>query len=151
LDIYCGVGFFSVELAPLVESFVGVELDHMAIQAARRNAAARARTNGEFIAGTAEEQLPAILSRFPAPATTVLLDPPRKGCQPETLQMLRRVQPAQIIYISCHPATMARDLNILCAQGAFELAQVRPLDMFPHTQHVECVGDLRCKAATGSP
>jgi len=81
----------------------------------------------------------------------VLLDPPRKGCQPETLQMLRRVQPAQIIYISCHPATMARDLNILCAQGAFELAQVRPLDMFPHTQHVECVGDLRCKAATGSP
>ncbi|HNW06251.1 MAG: class I SAM-dependent RNA methyltransferase [Verrucomicrobia bacterium] len=151
LDIYCGVGFFSVELAPLAESFVGVELDHMAIQAARRNAAARARTNGEFIAGTAEEQLPAILSRFPAPATTVLLDPPRKGCQPETLQMLRRVQPAQIIYISCHPATMARDLNILCAQGAFELAQVRPLDMFPHTQHVECVGDLRCKAATGSP
>lgn len=151
LDIYCGVGFFSVELAPLVESFVGVELDHMAIQAARRNAATRARTNGEFIAGTAEEQLPAILSRFPAPATTVLLDPPRKGCQPETLQMLRRVQPAQIIYISCHPATMARDLNILCAQGAFELAQVRPLDMFPHTQHVECVGDLRCKAATGSP
>jgi len=151
LDIYCGVGFFSVELAPLVESFVGVELDRMAIQAARRNAAARARTNGEFIAGTAEEQLPAILSRFPAPATTVLLDPPRKGCQPETLQMLRRVQPAQIIYISCHPATMARDLNILCAQGAFELAQVRPLDMFPHTQHVECVGDLRCKAATGSP
>ena len=143
LDIYCGVGFFSVELAPLAESFVGVELDHMAIQAARRNAAARARTNGEFIAGTAEEQLPAILSRFPAPATTVLLDPPRKGCQPETLQMLRRVQPAQIIYISCHPATMARDLNILCAQGAFELAQVRPLDMFPHTQHVECVGDLR--------
>ena len=151
LDIYCGVGFFSVELAPLVESFVGVELDRMAIQAARRNAATRARTNGEFIAGTAEEQLPAILSRFPAPATTVLLDPPRKGCQPETLQMLRRVQPAQIIYISCHPATMARDLNILCAQGAFELAQVRPLDMFPHTQHVECVGDLRCKAATGSP
>lgn len=151
LDIYCGVGFFSVELAPLVESFVGVELDRMAIQAARRNAAARARTNGEFIAGTAEEQLPAILSRFPAPATTVLLDPPRKGCQPETLQMLRRVQPAQIIYISCHPATMARDLNILCAQGAFELAQVRPLDMFPHTQHVECVGDLRCKAAAGSP
>ena len=151
LDIYCGVGFFSVELAPLAESFVGVELDHMAIQAARRNAAARARTNGEFIAGTAEEQWPAILSRFPAPATTVLLDPPRKGCQPETLQMLRRVQPAQIIYISCHPATMARDLNILCAQGAFELAQVRPLDMFPHTQHVECVGDLRCKAAAGSP
>ena len=95
LDVYCGVGFFSMELGDLVESFVGVELDRLAIQAARRNAAARARTNGEFVAGAAEDVLPALLSRFPAGATTVLLDPPRTGCQPETLQMLRRAQPAQ--------------------------------------------------------
>jgi tRNA/tmRNA/rRNA uracil-C5-methylase (TrmA/RlmC/RlmD family) len=151
VDVYCGVGFFSMELGDLVESFVGVELDRLAIQAARRNAATRARTNGEFIAGAVEDVLPALLSRFPAGATTVLLDPPRTGCKPETLQMLRRVRPAQIIYVSCHPATMVRDLNVLCAEDVFELARTVPLDMFPNTQHVECVSDLRCKLAAAGP
>jgi tRNA/tmRNA/rRNA uracil-C5-methylase (TrmA/RlmC/RlmD family) len=148
LDIYCGVGFFSIELADLVQSFVGVELDALAIQAARKNASARGRANGQFVAGAAEDVLPMLLSRFTAEATAVLLDPPRKGCQPEMLQVLRRARPAQIIYVSCHPATMARDLNILCADCVFELAQVVPLDMFPHTQHVECVADIRCRLAS---
>ena len=74
----------------------------------------------------------------------VLLDPPRKGCWPELLKLLRQTRPAQVIYVSCHPATMARDLNILCAEGVFRLVQLQPLDMFPQTQHVECVADLRC-------
>jgi tRNA/tmRNA/rRNA uracil-C5-methylase (TrmA/RlmC/RlmD family) len=143
-DVYCGVGFFGIELGDAVETFVGVEYDRMAIQSARRNAAARGRTNGEFLGGTAEELLPGLLARFTAEATTVLLDPPRKGCQPETLELLRRIHPAQIIYVSCHPATIARDLNVLCADGLFKVAQVVPLDMFPQTAHVECVADLRC-------
>src|SRR5439155_12372040 len=109
-DVYCGVGFFSIEMADLVESFVGVELDQQDIRAARRNAAARGRANGRFVAGTAEELLPELLDRFSAGATTVLLDPPRKGCRREVLQLLRQVRPAQVIYVSCHPATMARDL-----------------------------------------
>jgi tRNA/tmRNA/rRNA uracil-C5-methylase (TrmA/RlmC/RlmD family) len=142
-DVYCGVGFFSLELADVVESFAGVEYDQMAIKAARRNAAARNRANGQFAAGTAEELLPDLLARFTAAATTVLLDPPRKGCQPETLELLRRVRPAQIIYVSCHPATMARDLSLLCADDAYRVSQVVPLDMFPQTAHVECVADLR--------
>jgi 23S rRNA (uracil1939-C5)-methyltransferase len=74
---------------------------------------------------------------------TVLLDPPRKGCRRQALALLRQTKPAQIIYVSCHPATMARDLNILCGNGVFELAHVQPLDLFPQTQHVECVADLR--------
>jgi 23S rRNA (uracil1939-C5)-methyltransferase len=148
LDIFCGVGFFSLELGNRVESFVGVELDGLAIKSARRNAAARGRTNGEFVAGTAEEWLPALLRRFAGQATTVLLDPPRKGCRSETLQLLRQARPAQIIYVSCDPATMARDLNVLCAEGVFDLAQVVPLDMFPQTMHVESVADLRCKSVT---
>jgi tRNA/tmRNA/rRNA uracil-C5-methylase (TrmA/RlmC/RlmD family) len=151
LDVYCGVGFFSIELGDLVQSFVGVELDRLAVQAARRNASAHGRTNGQFVASAAEEVLPTLLSRFTAQATAVLLDPPRKGCQPAILQVLRRAQPAQIIYVSCHPATMARDLNVLCADGVFELAQVVPLDMFPHTQHVECVADIRCRLAAAGP
>jgi tRNA/tmRNA/rRNA uracil-C5-methylase (TrmA/RlmC/RlmD family) len=144
VDVYCGVGFFSLELSGLVDSFVGVELDQLAIEAGRRNASARNCSNGEFIAGTAEQLLPGLLMRFTAGRTTVLLDPPRKGCHPSTIQLLREVRPAQVIYVSCHPATMARDLNILCADNVFKLAQVVPLDMFPQTSHVESVADLRC-------
>lgn len=143
VDLYCGVGFFGIEMAGAVESFVGVECDRMAITAARKNVASRNITNGEFISANVEEALPELVHKFSPAATSVLIDPPRKGCQPDTLQLLREQRPAQIIYVSCHPATMARDLNILCADGVFRLAKVTPLDMFPQTQHVECVADLR--------
>jgi tRNA/tmRNA/rRNA uracil-C5-methylase (TrmA/RlmC/RlmD family) len=150
IDLYCGVGFFGIEAADVVESFVGVEYDQLAIKAARQNAALRKITNGEFVAAKVEEILPALLQKFSVLAdgqlenkTSVILDPPRKGCWPETLELLRQTKPAQVIYVSCHPATMARDLNILCADGVFELSRVQPLDMFPQTQHVECVADLR--------
>jgi len=147
VDAYCGVGFFGIELAGAVERFLGVELDHQAIKAARRNAASRQITNGDFIEGRAEQLLPAILERFPAAATTVLIDPPRTGCPPVGLESLRKNRPAQVLYVSCHPATLARDLKALCADGLFELRGVTPLDMFPQTQHVECVADLRLCAS----
>ena len=143
IDLYCGVGFFGIEVAGVVDSFVGVEYDALAIKAARQNAAARKINNGEFIAAKSEEALPELLKKFPTENTSVILDPPRKGCWPSLLELLRTTRPAQVIYVSCHPATMARDLNILCADGVFELARVQPLDMFPQTQHVECVADLR--------
>ena len=143
IDLYCGVGFFGIEAAGAVESFVGVEYDQMAIKAARQNASQRGITNGEFIAAKVEEALPGLLEKFSAEQTAVILDPPRKGCWPEALELLRQTRPEQVIYVSCHPATMARDLNILCGDGVFELVQVQPLDMFPQTQHVECVADLR--------
>jgi tRNA/tmRNA/rRNA uracil-C5-methylase (TrmA/RlmC/RlmD family) len=145
IDLYCGVGFFGIEAAGVVDSFVGVEYDQLAITAARQNAASRKINNGEFVAAKVEEILPALLQKFSAEKTSVILDPPRKGCWPATLELLRQTRPAQVIYVSCHPATMARDLNILCADGVFELVQVQPLDMFPQTQHVECVADLRRK------
>lgn len=143
VDAYCGVGFFAVELADAVESFVGVEVDAQAIKAARRNAAARGRSNGEFLLGRTEDVLPDLLKRFDAGRTAVVIDPPRAGCPRESLELLRATGPAQVIYVSCHPATLARDLEILCADGGFDLKQVTPLDMFPQTQHVECVADLR--------
>jgi tRNA/tmRNA/rRNA uracil-C5-methylase (TrmA/RlmC/RlmD family) len=143
LDVYCGVGFFSLELADMVERFAGIELDALAIKAARQNAAARGRTNGEFVGGAAEDELPRLIETFEPTASTVLLDPPRKGCAPSLIELLRRLRPAQVLYVSCHPATMARDLNALCAAGVFSLARVMPLDMFPQTQHVESVADLR--------
>jgi len=151
IDLYCGVGFFGIEAADLVTSFVGVEYDQPAIQAARKNLSDRQITNGEFLAAKVEDVLPALLEKFSAEKTAVILDPPRKGCWPATLDLLRQTRPAQVIYVSCHPATMARDLNILCGDGVFDLAQVQPLDMFPQTQHVECVADLRSKPRGPAP
>ncbi len=151
VDLYCGVGFFGIELADLVESFVGVEYDRLAINSARKNIASRKISNGEFISSTVEEVLPTLLQKFSPEKTSIILDPPRKGCLPETLRLLRETRPAQVIYVSCHPATMARDLNILCAEGVFELARVQPLDMFPQTQHVECVADLRAGQNLATP
>jgi tRNA/tmRNA/rRNA uracil-C5-methylase (TrmA/RlmC/RlmD family) len=143
IDLYCGVGFFGIETADAVDSFVGVEYDQPAIGAARKNLETRKIRNGEFISAKVEDVLPELLQRFSPEKTTVILDPPRKGCWPATLELLRQTRPAQVIYVSCHPATMARDLNILSGDGVFNLAQVQPLDMFPQTQHVECVADLR--------
>ena len=150
IDLYCGVGFFGIELADLVESFVGVEYDQQAIKSARRNLAIHHRNNGEFISASVEEALPELLEKFSPEATSLLLDPPRKGCPRELLELLSREKPSQIIYVSCHPATMARDLNVLCADGVFRLVQVVPLDMFPQTQHVECVAELRVAASTSN-
>ncbi|HCE06112.1 MAG TPA: RNA methyltransferase [Verrucomicrobiales bacterium] len=143
IDTYCGVGFFAIELASLAKRYAGVEYDKGAIKAARENATQFGGDNGEFIEGRTEDLLPSLLAKFDAGKTSVILDPPRKGCAPAALEQLREVRPSQVIYISCHPATLARDLNILCADGVYRLEQVIPVDMFPHTQHVECITDLR--------
>jgi tRNA/tmRNA/rRNA uracil-C5-methylase (TrmA/RlmC/RlmD family) len=150
-DLYCGVGFFGIELCNSVETFIGVEYDRRAIRAAEQNALSRKITNGRFISARVEDVLPGLLETISAEKTAVLLDPPRKGCGREILNLLRETRPRQVIYVSCHPATMARDLNILCAEGVFELLHVQPLDMFPQTQHVECVADLRAGTSAHNP
>ena len=142
VDAYCGIGFFSLSMADLVEGFVGIDIDKQCILSARKNLAERGIENGEFIQGKTEEQMDALLERFPADDTTLILDPPRKGVHKEGLEMLANANPRQVIYVSCHPATLARDLKWLCEQG-YELKSVTALDMFPQTQHVECVADLR--------
>ncbi|HEV2329524.1 MAG TPA: class I SAM-dependent RNA methyltransferase [Verrucomicrobiae bacterium] len=143
VDLYCGVGFFGIELADSVERFTGVEYDRQAVRAAEKNAAARKVENGRFIAAKVEDVLANLLDPAAAREAVVLIDPPRKGCGPDILKLLRSIRPRQVIYVSCHPATMARDLNILRSESVFELLRVQPLDMFPQTQHVECVADLR--------
>tara|TARA_B100000482_G_scaffold13584_1_gene9521 strand:- start:172 stop:1383 length:1212 start_codon:yes stop_codon:yes gene_type:complete len=143
IDTYCGVGFFAIELANLTKRFVGVESDKLAIKAAQENSIKFGATNGEFIDGRTEDLLPELLKKFSPNKTSVILDPPRKGCAPSAIEQLRKVKPSQIIYISCHPATLARDLNILCSEGVYKLERVYPIDMFPHTQHIECITDLR--------
>ncbi|MCF7668956.1 MAG: class I SAM-dependent RNA methyltransferase [Verrucomicrobia bacterium] len=143
IDSYCGVGFFSIALADDTEEFLGIEQDRQAIRAARANAERKGKHNGRYVEGKTEEVLPQLWDHFPADRTCLLLDPPRTGCKQPTLDMIRRERPSQVIYISCHPATLARDVSAICENGPYELNGVVPLDMFPQTQHVECVVDLR--------
>jgi len=147
VDAYCGVGFFSLSCADLLGEFIGIDVDQQAIRAARQNAARRGVTNGEYFVGRTEFMLDDLLRKFPARETVFVLDPPRTGCPAPSLRRLKEACPRQIIYVSCHPATLARDLILLCQDGVFDLARVQPLDMFPHTQHVECVADLRRREA----
>ena len=94
--------------------------------------------NVSMLKGRVEELLPAMA----APPDVVLLDPPRAGCQPVVLDAISRFQPETVIYVSCNPSTLARDLRVL-VDGGYELLSVTPLDMFPHTGHIECVSALR--------
>jgi 23S rRNA (uracil1939-C5)-methyltransferase len=139
VDAYCGVGTFALLMAPLVESVVGIEEAHVAIVDAEYNG--RDVPNASFLEGRTENVLPNLaLSRRP---DAVVLDPARVGAQPEVLHALLdpALRPPRLVYVSCDPATLARDLRIL-VDGGYHLDEVQPLDMFPQTYHVECVATL---------
>lgn len=137
IDAYCGIGTFTLPLARLVKQALGLEVQAAAVELAKQNAQANNLTNVEFYAGKVEKLLPTI----GATADIVLLDPPRKGCDLAVLKTLLQTQPQRIVYISCKPATLARDLKILC-QGGYQLLRVQPVDFFPQTSHVECAAFL---------
>ena len=142
IDAYCGVGFFGLEMAAQLDGVIGVELDRPAINAARENAAKRNVHNAEFVHGQAELLLPKLLERFPVELTTLLMDPPRAGLLPGSIDAILNSGVSHVVYVSCHPATLARDLKLLCASGQYRLDRVTPYDMFPQTQHVECVAEI---------
>jgi 23S rRNA (uracil1939-C5)-methyltransferase len=138
LDAYCGIGTFTLPLSKRVKRAMGIEVHPASVVQARANARLNGINNVEFRTGEVEELLPELEIQ----ADVVLLDPPRTGCDRSVLDMLTAMQPAQIIYISCKPATLARDLQILCEQGNYRLAHVQPADFFPQTSHVECIAFL---------
>ncbi len=138
LDAYCGIGTFTLPLSKRVKKVVGIEVHAASVIQARANARLNGINNIEFRTGEVEELLP----ELDLTADVVLLDPPRTGCDRAVLDALTAMQPAQIIYISCKPATLARDLQVLCEQGNYRLTHVQPADFFPQTAHVECVAFL---------
>ncbi len=134
IDAYCGVGTFTLPLAQKVKQAIGIEVQGSSIQQAWENAHHNDIHNVEFHAGTVESILPSL----DVTADIVLLDPPRKGCDRQVLDTLLHSKPKQIIYISCNPATLARDLKHLCASQQYQIQWVQPADFFPQTPHVEC-------------
>ncbi len=146
VDAYCGIGTFSLLIAQKVKQVIGIESLPDAVRQARHNSRYNHTDNISFIEGSVENELPTI-----PPADIVVLDPPRKGCDVVVLETLLRRQPQQIVYISCHPATLARDLKILTATGEYTLTAWRAADFFPQTAHVECVAFLVRKGGSQLP
>lgn len=140
-DLYCGIGTISLFLAQKAGQVYGVEIVPQAIEDARKNAEINGIKNARFYVGKAEEVLP----RFPEKrADVIVVDPPRKGCDRTLLETILEMQPEKVVYVSCDPATLARDLKVLC-EGGYELKKVRAVDMFPMTVHVETVVRLQRK------
>lgn len=136
VDAYCGVGTLSLPIAARVREVIGIEVVPEAIADARENAALNRVDNVSFVCGAVEKVL-----GEKKRADVVILNPPRQGCQGTVLQALQVKRPDRIVYISCDPATLARDMRLLVDKG-FKAERVCPFDMFPQTTHVECVALL---------
>lgn len=137
-DLYCGIGTISLFLAKNAKKVYGVEIVSEAIQNARENARLNEIHNAEFFCGAAEEVVPRLAEEMEALADVVVVDPPRKGCDGVLLDTIVKMAPARIVYVSCDPGTLARDVKLLGEKG-YEVKKVRACDMFGQGGHVESV------------
>lgn len=137
-DLYCGIGTISLFLAQKAKMVYGVEIIPQAIEDAERNAGINGIENAQFFVGKAEEVLPEKYEKEGVHADVIVVDPPRKGCDEALIRTMVEMQPEKIVYVSCDPATLARDLKRIC-EGGYEIRRVRGVDMFPETVHVETV------------
>ena len=141
IDAYCGIGLFALMLADRAEHCFGIEANAQAIQAANENAKALGLLNYDFYPGKTERLLFYTQRQCNLDETCLILDPPRSGCGKSVLKTLSKQQPKKIIYVSCAPAMLARDIKQLVTFG-YQLDSVTPFDMFPQTQHCEAVAEL---------
>lgn len=141
VDAYCGIGTFSLPLARRVRQVIGLEIQPQAVEQAQENARINHLTNVEFYAGAVET----LLGQIAVKPDIVLLDPPRQGCDREVLDTLAQIRPQRLVYISCKPATLARDLAILAEIGPYEIKKIQPADFFPQTAHLEVAVFLALK------
>ena len=142
-DLYTGTGTIALFLSRQVKKVVGIEYVEEAIADAKVNAASNGITNSAFYAGDMKDVLNAEFIRQNGHPQIIVLDPPRAGIHPSVAQVILDTAPEKIVYVSCNPASQARDLQILASK--YEIVAVQPVDMFPHTQHVENVVSMRLK------
>ncbi|WP_178023514.1 23S rRNA (uracil(1939)-C(5))-methyltransferase RlmD [uncultured Paenibacillus sp.] len=140
IDAYCGIGTISLFLAQHAKRVYGVEIVKEAIEDARVNAELNGMSHVTFEVGASEDVIPAWKEQG-IEADVIVVDPPRKGCDPRLLDTILEMKPERVVYVSCNPATLARDLRIL-EDGGYRTLEVTPVDMFPHTVHVESVARL---------
>ena len=149
-DAYCGTGTISLFLSQKAKKVYGVEIIKEAIDNAKDNAKENKIDNAEFFVGKSEEVIPDLINKG-IKADVVVVDPPRKGCEKSLLEAIAAIKPKRIVYVSCDPGTLARDLGVLNKLG-YETKEVQPVDMFPQTAHIETVVLLSYKSlATDIP
>lgn len=134
LDAYCGVGSIGISLAREVKKVIGIENNQEAVKNAEYNARYNQLANCHFLAGDCEEILPSLHEKF----DIAIVDPPRSGLKKEVITSLIKTAPRKIVYVSCNPATLARDINLFAVNG-YNIEEIQPFDMFSQTAHVECV------------
>jgi len=139
VDAYCGVGLFALSTAGSFEQVAGVEISEPAVRWAQANATISRVKNARFVIGKAEAIFNGL--KFPAQETALVIDPPRKGCDISFREQLLEFRPKRIVYVSCDPATQARDVKEFI-QGGYTLTRIQPFDLFPHTRHIENVVSL---------
>ena len=145
LDLYCGVGTITLSMAKKAGRAIGVEIVEDAILNAKENAKMNGIENAVFYAGDAFETVNSLL-KDGLKADVVVVDPPRKGCSKELLDLIETISPKRVVYVSCNSSTLARDVEILKEKG-YILKKLTPVDMFPNTTHVECVALLKNKTS----
>lgn len=142
-DLYCGIGTISLFMAKNAKKVYGIEIVEEAIEAAKENAKMNGVENTEFIAGDVEEILDELINERAITPDIVMVDPPRKGLDNKSIDNILRIKPKRLVYISCNPATLVRDLAKL--EDDFKIDFIKPVDMFPFTSHVECCSVLYLK------
>lgn len=140
IDAFCGIGTISLFLARKAGKVLGLEIVPAAVKDARENARLNMINNAEFIAGKVEELMPKLYRQGVRP-DLVVLDPPRKGCEKSALEAIGGMKPQRLVYVSCDPGSLARDLAILSGLG-YKTVEVQPVDMFPQTAHCEAVARI---------
>jgi 23S rRNA (uracil1939-C5)-methyltransferase len=138
LDAYAGIGTIALPLAEQVKQAIAIEIQPQATAQGKLNAELNGIDNVVFHTGKVEE----LISTLNLQPDIVILDPPRKGCEPEVITFLRENAPERIVYVSCNPATQARDLKLLCEGDRYQLTRIQPIDFFPQTSHVEAIAFL---------
>jgi 23S rRNA (uracil-5-)-methyltransferase RumA len=139
VDAYCGVGLFALSTAKSFEQVAGIEISEPAVRWAQANCKISGIKNARFVIGKAEAIFKGL--KFPSEATAMVIDPPRKGCDESFRQQLLQYRPQRLVYVSCDPATQARDLKDFI-EGGYKITKVQPFDLFPHTRHIENVVSL---------
>ena len=144
-DLYCGIGTISLFMARYAKKVYGIEIVEEAIEAAKENAKINNISNTEFIAGDVEKVLDDLINKKNIIPDIVMVDPPRKGLDKKSLENILKIKPKKLVYISCNPATLVRDLSYL--EESFDIEFVKLVDMFPWTSHVECCALMELKSS----
>lgn len=142
-DLYCGIGTIGICASNRIKKLYGIETIPEAIEDAKKNASINNIENSEFFVGDVEKALPEFISRNHVNADVIFVDPPRKGCDKTAIETILNIEPKKVVYVSCNPATLARDLKVFSTK--YEIKEITPVDMFPFTSHVECVAVLILK------